>query len=69
MLVVQELGLIDLEPTGISSWLRREVNGIAHLVAMAVALMTAALRSRSLHVAFAVVHVVVDGAATASRGK
>ena len=48
MLVVQDiLGLIDLEPTGISSWLRREVNGIAHLVAMAVTLMAAALRSLS----------------------
>lgn len=58
MLVVQELVvLIDLEPTGISSWLRREVNGIAHLVAMAVALMAAALRSLLL---LLVVVVVVD---------
>jgi len=60
MLVVRELGLIDLEPTGISSWLRREVNGIAHLVAMAVALMTAALRSPRAYVAVALA-VVVDG--------
>jgi len=45
MLVAQKLGPIDLEPTGISSWLVA-INRIAHLVAMAVALMAAALRSR-----------------------
>lgn len=44
MPVAQEPGLIDLEPTGISSWLVA-ANGTAHLVAMAVALMLAALRS------------------------
>lgn len=53
MLVAQKPELIDLEPTGISSWLVA-ANRIAHLVAMAVALMVMALRS-CLSVAFAVV--------------
>lgn len=46
ILVVRELGLIDLVPTGISSCLVAVVNGQVHLVTMAVALMAAALRSR-----------------------
>lgn len=53
ILVARELGLIDLKSTDISSWLVA-VNRIEHLVAMAVALMAAALRSH-LFIAFTVV--------------
>lgn len=59
MLVVQELGLlIDLEPTGISSWLRRECERNSAPRCDGGRLMAAALLS--LAPALLVVVVVVD---------
>ncbi|KYN04061.1 hypothetical protein ALC62_04825 [Cyphomyrmex costatus] len=66
MLVAQKPRPIDLEPTGISSWLVAAVNRIAHLVAMAVALMAAALRSR---LPLSLSRCCVDGAAARAPDK